>query len=283
MSQSHSTSTSCFPLSPSRATTLQWGHGISAVESAFWNAANRVDKQRASMGPRHFSRGKKYGAEDCDVDTIRASMGPRHFSRGKVFRRRCDRARRQLASMGPRHFSRGKSDIGTAMATSAWSGASMGPRHFSRGKLIFNPTVQTAKDVWLQWGHGISAVESINRPNGHHWIQFASMGPRHFSRGKKKHHTSSNVTKLTLQWGHGISAVERSCTRSLLNLVSALQWGHGISAVESLVWPGVSKLMMLASMGPRHFSRGKIVYVWGLTMCSRRFNGATAFQPWKGR
>ncbi len=62
---------------------------------------------------------------------------------------------------------------------------------------------------------------------------------------------------VQLQWGHGISAVEMEAwRRALQEMDDLLQWGHGISAVE----------IRPSGVGLR---RG------------RRFNGATAFLPWK--
>ena len=44
--------------------------------------------------------------------------------------------------------------------------ASMGPRHFSRGKIDLG-VKPTAFQLKLQWGHGISAVESSWLGMGH--------------------------------------------------------------------------------------------------------------------
>ena len=64
-----------------RSTKLQWGHGISAVESVV-SGSSDFHAMPASMGPRHFSRGKNYSTlRYCPA--VVASMGPRHFSRGK--------------------------------------------------------------------------------------------------------------------------------------------------------------------------------------------------------
>ena len=84
------------------------------------------------------------------------------------------------ASMGPRHFCRGirrrRADDGLA------SGASMGPRHFCRGIGLMADLV--AGDTGsLQWGHGISAVESNVAAFAAAFRRVASMGPRHFCRG----------------------------------------------------------------------------------------------------
>ena len=87
--------------------------------------------------------------------------------------------------------------------------------------------------IWLQWGHGESAVEN----------------------GKSK---PKVIEEETLQWGHGESAVENSSRLARLNsqqssfngatanppwktpgaagglfIAGRLQWGHGESAVEN--------------------------------------------------
>ena len=64
---------------------------------------------------------------------------------------------RQQASMGPRHFSRG---IGRSKhQVAGYRRASMGPRHFSRG-IEQGHSSAAGLGLELQWGHGISAVES---------------------------------------------------------------------------------------------------------------------------
>jgi len=110
--------------------------------------------------------------------------------------------------------------------------------------------------IWLQWGHGISAVEVHDDFRALRIGGIASMGPRHFSRGSPQVWSSPRWIQR-LQWGHGISAVEvtvipttsvsRACGfngatafqpwKSCLFRIQferdrKLQWGHGISAVE---------------------------------------------------
>ena len=87
---------------------------------------------------------------------------------------------------------------------------------------------------------------------------------------------------VELQWGHGISAVERARparlrpTQPSFNGATAFQpW-----KVESDGRPETRQDP--ASMGPRHFSRGKgSVTIRRLATVLVGFNGATAFQPWK--
>jgi len=82
------------------------------------------------------------------------------------------------------------------------------------------------------------------------------MGPRHFSRGSERRRYQSRIESLRLQWGHGISAVEVTKEQAILDALIELQWGHGISAVEvgRRGCDGLNR--QVASMGPRHFSRG---------------------------
>ncbi|WHZ15034.1 MAG: hypothetical protein OJF52_001875 [Nitrospira sp.] len=132
--------------------------------------------------------------------------------------------------------------------------ASMGPRHLCRG--IGNGFYSGLHySEQLQWGHGISAVEST----------FVGM---------------MAIAGIMLQWGHGISAVEsdriprNSRSHSRFNGATAslpwnpcypsawcrsypmLQWGHGISAVESVKSIVTKDQGVIASMGPRHLCRG---------------------------
>ncbi len=83
----------------------------------------------------------------------------------------------------------------------------MGPRPFSRGDAAFEvKTVETRKT--LQWGHGLSAVETEPIP----------VQPDRIN---------------SLQWGHGLSAVETISGWFTVPEGGLLQWGHGLSAVET--------------------------------------------------
>ena len=183
-----------------------------------------------------------------------------------------------VASMGPRHFSRGSPHEAVSLHNhpNSFNGATA----FQPWKL--NPVQFDKLDKFtLQWGHGISAVEVI---------AISSMMTGAFS----------------LQWGHGISAVEVGASAlGIYTIALALQWGHGISAVEVVYAGRVPSGVPVASMGPRHFSRGSKLSidkdqkqraasmgprhfsrgspVWSIDIGAgrRRFNGATAFQPWK--
>ena len=64
---------------------LQWGLDLS-VEEGRVGLSNPRSGQRASMGPRPFSRGR-FPCELRKDLVIVASMGPRPFSRGRMFPR----------------------------------------------------------------------------------------------------------------------------------------------------------------------------------------------------
>ncbi len=141
------------------------------------------------------------------------------------------------------------------------------------GRFLFAP---------LQWGHGFSAVErsalqlmksqrnaSFNGATAFQpWKVFlfvppqltstvASMGPRLFSRGKSSLLEKFDIIDRMLQWGHGFSAVE---------------------SLEPMPW----WLWYRARFnGATAFQPWKADVFFSLSNGLRRFNGATAFQPWK--
>ena len=86
--------------------SLQWGHGLSAVETGQSQSSYGPQGGRTSMGPRPFSRGNSVyaGAQRLGVDGT--SMGPRPFSRGNESAGPLA-STIVITSMGPRPFSRG--------------------------------------------------------------------------------------------------------------------------------------------------------------------------------
>ena len=108
----------------------------------------------------------------------------------------------------------------------------------------------------------------------------ASMGPRHFCRGNR-FRDSSFDGQVQASMG------PRHFCRGNLSIASTavslwlLQWGHGISAVEIQRSRWHAEICRCASMGPRHFCRGNRHLVVQKNVVRNRFNGATAFLPWK--
>ena len=131
--------------------------------------------------------------------------------------------------------------------------ASMGPRLFSRGR-------------------GGLAVYKTSE-----WL--ASMGPRLFSRGRR-HAETLYCGCVELQWGRGSSAAEGTRTLTGCSICRTLQWGRGSSAAEGTYRVHL-RVRSAASMGPRLFSRGRMVRRRTAVSSPSSFNGAAALQPRK--
>ena len=132
----------------------------------------------------------------------------------------------------------------------------------------------------LQWGHDLSAVETVAVEAQIGRECHASMGPRPFSRGNgtdprlardeqvgfngattfqpwKLVEASTGIrATCVLQWGHDLSAVETPTMKRRIGRNAKLQWGHDLSAVETPPQPIQCQRVPPASMGPRPFSRG---------------------------
>ena len=100
------------------------------------------------------------------------------------------------ASMGPRLGSRG--DRTRFEALKQADKASMGPRLGSRGDGAIAYDSRILR--WLQWGHGLGAVETA-------WG------------------TACLPHTLQLQWGHGLGAVETHIPATLLTAVEVASMG----------------------------------------------------------
>ena len=178
-----------------------------------------------------------------------------------------------------------------------------GPRHLCRGIDLAcrrNSTSITA----LQWGHGISAVESVSMPASKSGSHSASMGPRHLCRGITG---ATGITAISGTRFNGATASLPWNRRKRIGCSvpdSSLQWGHGISAVESCMaedrvrrgdrasmgprhlcrginpFRGRPCLSIPASMGPRHLCRGITINAQPWQDPRASFNGATASLPW---
>ena len=134
--------------------------------------------------------------------------------------------------------------------------ASMGPRPFSRG----NPCGEA------------KALPRATR---------ASMGPRPFSRGNRQLH---GVHARFFYRFNGAAAFQprKSAPRRWLGRKPGrLQWGRGLSAAEIERRAADSTPNIIASMGPRPFSRGNCEPAASPAASMACFNGAAAFQPRK--
>ena len=183
--------------------------------------------------------------------------------------------------------------------------ASMGPRPFSRGN-IHDVCILGPESYSLQWGHGLSAVEMALNDNIQRLMVLASMGPRPFSRGNggcqypsRVGRTGFNGATAFQPWksASGATYVSHPCASMgprpfsrgncrrgayLLDGRTASMGPRPFSRGNGPADPSAQNAPQAASMGPRPFSRGNK----GLSRSPAiprmgRFNGATAFQPWK--
>ena len=130
--------------------------------------------------------------------------------------------------MGPRPFSRGYLDP-VHQERHPYL-ASMGPRPFSRGYML----IATFRMCATSRFNGATAFQP--------WI--CAVAPSAVSR------------VLLLQWGHGLSAVDIERVLPSFAIIRLLQWGHGLSAVDICWKQRPRHRLLVASMGPRPFSRG---------------------------
>src|SRR5690606_37420516 len=108
--------------------------------------------------------------------------------------------------------------------------ASMEPRLLSRGNRHTTRNGR-AGQLWLQWSHGFSAVET------------SLMG-------------DDCGQPSLLPWSHGFSAVETGPMITGVVGQRGLQWSHAFSAVETSCAAGSPAAVEGASMEPRLLSRG---------------------------
>ena len=109
----------------------------------------------------------------------------------------------------------------------------------------------------LQWGHRLSAMETITERVAYLAAVHASMGPPPFGDGNVAVVVAPDASSRSLQWGHRLSAMETAPPRSARRPAS----------------PSFN--------GATAFRRWKLVLTRRLQLQSRRFNGATAFRRWK--
>ncbi len=185
----------------------------------------------------------------------------------------------RTASMGPPSFGGGNATPSPAGCGvySSFNGATV----FRRWKR-YTITGWLRRIFQLQWGHRLSAVETLH----HHRLAAAyipaSMGPPSFGGGnlcKQKNEINETVE---LQWGHRLSAVETIIEVVVTSPPSAmLQWGHRLSAVETYHGNQASAAVCDASMGPPSFGGGNSPIGSASANGSHSFNGATVFRRWK--
>ncbi len=179
-------------------------------------------------------------------------MGPWPFSHG-YFPAFADLLIADLPSMGPWPFSHGYYAVDNPMPIELQS---------FNGAMAFQPwireerrkTMKALND--LQWGHGLSAMDTPRKWRRLPMKSGPSMGPWPFSHGYISRPTCHRPHPRSLQWGHGLSAMD---TRELARPSFAhvvLQWGHGLSAMDTQTSAAARNAGRPPSMGPWPFSHG---------------------------
>ena len=133
---------------------------------------------------------------------------------------------------------------------------SMGPPPFGDGNTRNISRYMTAVTL-LQWGHRLSAMETIML----HWQHGSTTPPFNgataFRRWKPEGRGGQRPSKGNLQWGHRLSAMETS-----MILPGAMSWPRSFN-------------------GATAFRRWKPTSTRPARLRTSTFNGATAFRRWK--
>ena len=157
--------------------------------------------------------------------------------------------------------------------------ASMEPWPFSHGYELGEKELERMNE-WLQWSHGLSAMDTRLIRALRLQSQLASMEPWPFSHGYEEvpdpvaprlspasmepwpfSHGYVQVgdnwyRSLLLQWSHGLSAMDTGNIKPDKAKSSELQWSHGLSAMDTRFRCASFPFVCRASMEPWPFSHG---------------------------
>ena len=181
------------------------------------------------MGPRHWSRGRRRSICFAQKGQVEASMGPRHWSRG---RQRC----KPLLTARLNSFN-------GATTLESWKTSDPIGAPLPEGK--------------LQWGHDTGVVEDGIRAGPHAQVDVLQWG---HDTGVVEDLAELGSGLLVQNRFNGATTLESwktTSARAWHEGATLLQWGHDTGVVEDLL-PAVGHQRRLgASMGPRHWSRGR--------------------------
>ena len=134
----------------------------------------------------------------------------------------------------------------------------------------------------LQWGHRLSAMETLLRPGWESATHLAaSMGPPPFGDGNAVSGATVEEFERLLQWGHRLSAMEMTIVQAEVGRGYELQWGHRLSAMETSKSGRARNITSSGFNGATAFRRWKQRLPAKSETPRLRFNGATAFRRWK--
>ena len=283
---------------------LQWGHRLSAMESAS-PVGNSARNGPASMGPPPFGDGKG--------SRIVANAWPGAcFNGATAFRRWKVAPADSLASRNPSRLQWGHrlsamERGGAGGLLPPVLGRFNGATAFRRWKAHNNLVLRN--DPWkLQWGHRLSAMERPNLGGVNDGSLFRFNGATAFRRWKAGPHRAARP-RLGSRF-NGATAFRRWKAQAAYQAESTSERFNGATAfrrwkeeADADVWFGVvgasmgpppfgdGKVLVVmhrlfavhASMGPPPFGDGKTATISSGTGYTAGFNGATAFRRWKGQ
>ena len=196
------------------------------------------------MGPRPFSRGNYQLARGHDLSAVETPCRG-HDLTWAFLPRACFNGATTFQPWKP---------PGLRSVPRQCGGASMGPRPFSRGNIASPALVSTIS--WLQWGHDLSAVETCYQVVLKSRLKSFN-GATTFQPWKREQR--AQIERYIPAGFNGATTFQpwkRHLACSPLSFTAVLQWGHDLSAVETLYPVDQVLWVLLASMGPRPFSRG---------------------------
>ena len=229
---------------------LQWGRGSSAAEGT--RTLTGCSICRTLQWGRGSSAAEGVADPVRRLPGVRASMGPRLFSRGRSL------GQREAKASTPLQWGRGSS--------AAEGRPASGACRFARRSFNGAAALQPRKASWERPPSGIPAGF-----NGAAALQPRKAAGESVAAGKDKSFNGA----AALQPRKGVPL----CRFSSIGWV-LLQWGRGSSAAEGTYRVHL-RVRSAASMGPRLFSRGRMVRRRTAVSSPSSFNGAAALQPRK--
>ena len=157
----------------------------------------------------------------------------------------------------------------------------------------------------LQWGHRLSAMETVaigavgvpllkpsmgpppfsdgNSEGSAAVSQLwpPSMGPPPFSDGNVRGSTCGCVACIPFNGATAFQRWKPPRTAEVMSVVPSLQWGHRLSAMETWSTRSHRRWLRWSFNGATAFQRWKLGSLLVIRLAKSSFNGATAFQRWK--
>ena len=232
---------------------LQWGHRLSAMETHD-DADHQRHDDHPSMGPPPFGDGNAIHDRELHPPGC-PSMGPPPFGDGNAVGGHLSAYRYLPGFNGATAFRRWKRCRPGRYALESWG--FNGATAFRRWKQGMDQT-RGISECMLQWGHRLSAMETVDWIGPQLGVRQASMGPPPFGDG-------NGVSRVTGETGgrcfNGATAFRRWKLESGKGWhlhAPVLQWGHRLSAMETARKEGQTHGRLRASMGPPPFGDGNV-------------------------